>query len=150
PPPALVLMTAAGKGLKVVTEGLRQPFQMVFPQGAKNPWVTVLSQDKGKGKTPNDEIVQAKPAQTSASPPCTWPAASQKVCKGFNEPAILLPPHSSPMGIGAIGNTFYVSLFGGAQGKGPEVVTMSKKGQPSPFLTGFFPPRAPPRRHSGG
>jgi glucose/arabinose dehydrogenase len=140
PSQALVSMTATGKGLKVVTEGLRQPFQMVFPQGSKYPWVTVLSQDKGKGKVPNDEVVQAKPGQNYGFPTCTWPAASKKVCKGFNEPAILLPPHASPMGIGAIGNTFYVSLFGGAQGKGPEVVTMSKKGQPFPFLTGFAAP----------
>src|ERR1700742_511078 len=140
PSQALVSMTAAGKGLKVVTEGLRQPFQMVFPKGSKYPWVTVLSQDKGKGRTPDDEVIQAKPGQNYGFPTCTWPAASKKVCKGFNEPAILLPPHSSPMGIGAIGNTFYVSLFGGAQGKGPEVVTMSKKGQPSPFLTGFAAP----------
>ena len=138
PSQAVVSMTAAGKGLKVVAEGLRQPFQMVFPQGSKFPWVTVLSQDKGK--VPNDEIVQAKPGQNYGFPTCTWPAASAKVCKGFNEPAILLPPHSSPMGIGAIGNTFYVSLFGGAAGKGPEVVTMSKKGQPFPFLTGFAAP----------
>ncbi len=140
PSQALVSMTAAGKGLKVVTDGLRQPFQMVFPQGSKYPWVTVLSQDKGKGKVPNDEIVEAKPGQNYGFPTCTWPAPSAKVCKGFNEPAILLPPHSSPMGIGAIGNTFYVSLFGGAAGKGPEVVTMSKKGQPFPFLTGFAAP----------
>jgi glucose/arabinose dehydrogenase len=140
PSQALVSMTAAGKGLKVVTEGLRQPFQLVFPQGSKYPWVTVLSQDKGKGKVPNDEVIEAKPGQNYGFPTCTWPAANAKVCKGFDEPAILLPPHASPMGIGAIGNTFYVSLFGGARGKGPEVVTMSKKGQPFPFLTGFAAP----------
>ena len=140
PSQALVSMTAAGKGMKVVTEGLRQPFQMVFPQGSKYPWVTVLSQDKGKGAVPNDEVVEARPGQNYGFPTCTWPAASAKVCKGFDEPAVLLPPHSSPMGIGAIGNTFYVSLFGGAAGKGPEVVTMSKKGQPQPFLTGFAAP----------
>ena len=140
PSQALVSMTATGKGFKVVTEGLRQPFQLVFPQGSKYPWVTVLSQDKGKGKVPNDEVIEAKPGQNYGFPTCTWPAASAKVCKGFDEPAILLPPHASPMGIGAIGNTFYVSLFGGAQGKGPEVVTMSKKGQPFPFLTGFAAP----------
>jgi glucose/arabinose dehydrogenase len=140
PSQAVVSMTAAGKGMKVVAEGLRQPFQMVFPQGSKYPWVTVLSQDAGKGKVPDDEVVQAKPGQNYGFPTCTWPAASAKVCKGFDEPAILLPPHSSPMGIGAIGNTFYVSLFGGAAGKGPEVVTMSKKGQPFPFLTGFAAP----------
>jgi glucose/arabinose dehydrogenase len=140
PSQALVSMTAAGKGFKVVTEGLRQPFQLVFPQGSKYPWVTVLSQDKGKGKTPDDEVIEAKPGQNYGFPTCTWPAPSAKVCKGFDEPAVLPPPHSSPMGIGAIGNTFYVSLFGGAAGKGPEVVTMSKKGQPFPFLSGFAAP----------
>ncbi|MBS1892134.1 MAG: hypothetical protein JST59_12630, partial [Actinobacteria bacterium] len=44
-----------------------------------------------------------------------------------------------PMGIGTIGNTLYVSLFGGT-GKGPEVVEMSTKGQPQPLLTGFAAP----------
>ena len=29
------------------------------------------------------------------------------------------------LGIGAIGNTFYVSLFGGAQGKGPVTLATS-------------------------
>ena len=138
PSQALVSMTAAGKGLKVVTEGLRQPFQMVFPKGSKFPWVTVLSQDKGK--VPNDEIVQAKPGQNYGFPTCTWPAASQKVCKGFNEPAILLPPHSSPMGIGGDRQHVLRVAVRRRPGKGPEVVTMSKKGQPSPFLTGFAAP----------
>jgi glucose/arabinose dehydrogenase len=141
PSQALVSMTATGKKMEVVTEGLRQPFQLVFPQGSKYPWVTVLSQDKGKGAVPNDEVIEARPGQNYGFPTCTWPAAQkQKKCAGFDEPAIELPPHSSPMGIGAIGNTFYVSLFGGAAGKGPEVVTMSKKGQPQPFLTGFAAP----------
>jgi glucose/arabinose dehydrogenase len=141
PSQALVSMTATGKKFEVVTEGLRQPFQMVFPKGSKYPWVTVLSQDKGKGAVPNDEVIEARPGQNYGFPTCTWPAAqTQKKCAGFDEPAIELPPHASPMGIGAIGNTFYVSLFGGAAGKGPEVVTMSKKGQPQPFLTGFAAP----------
>ncbi len=141
PSQALVSMTATGKKMEVVTEGLRQPFQMVFPQGSKYPWVTVLSQDKGSSKVPDDEIVEARPGQNYGFPTCTWPAAeTQKKCKGFDQPAILLPPHASPMGIGAIGNTFYVSLFGGAAGKGPEVVTLSKKGQPQPFLSGFAAP----------
>jgi glucose/arabinose dehydrogenase len=139
PSQALVSMTATGKDLTVVTEGLRQPFQLNFPKGSKYPWVTVLSQDKGKGKVPEDEVIEAKPGQNYGFPTCTWPAANKKVCKGFDEPAILLPPHASPMGIGSIGNTFYVSLFGGT-GKGPEVVTMTKKGQPQPFLTGFVAP----------
>jgi glucose/arabinose dehydrogenase len=139
PSQSVVSMTATGKGFEVVAAGLRQPFQLNFPQGSKFPYVTVLSQDQGKGPTPNDEIVVAKPGQNYGFPACTWPAATKKQCEGFDEPAIYLPPHSSPMGIGSIGNTFYVALFGGT-GKGPEVVTMSKKGQPQPFLTGFAAP----------
>jgi len=139
PSQAVVSMTAAGKGFKVVAEGLRQPFQLAFPQGSKYPYVTVLAQDKG-GKAPNDEIVVAKPGQDYGFPTCTWVLPQQKKqCKGMTEPQVFLPPHSSPMGIGSIGKTLYVSLFGGT-GKGPEVVEMSERGQPQPFLTGFAAP----------
>lgn len=139
PSQAVVSMTAAGKGFKVVAEGLRQPFQLNFPQGSKYPYVTVLGQDKG-GAAPNDEVVVAKPGQNYGFPTCTWTLPKQnKQCKGFDEPAIFLPPHSSPMGIGSIGKTLYVALFGGT-GKGPEVVEMSERGQPQPLLTGFAAP----------
>ncbi|MBS1888262.1 MAG: hypothetical protein JSU06_13850 [Actinobacteria bacterium] len=138
PSQAVVSMTAAGKKFKVVAKGLRQPFQLAFPQGSKYPYVTVLGQDKGKA--PNDEIVVAKPGQDYGFPTCTWILPKQKKqCEGFDEPAIYLPPHASPMGIGSIGKTLYVSLFGGT-GKGPEVVEMSERGQPQPFLTGFAAP----------
>jgi glucose/arabinose dehydrogenase len=139
PSQAVVSMTAAGKGMRVVAEGMRQPFQLNFPQGSKYPYVSVLGQDKG-GKAPNDEIVVAKPGQNYGFPDCTWILPKQEeACEGFDEPAIFLPPHSSPMGIGSIGKTLYVSLFGGT-GKGPEVVEMSEKGQPQPLLTGFAAP----------
>jgi glucose/arabinose dehydrogenase len=139
PSQAVVSMTASGKKFEVVAEGLRQPFQLNFPQGSKFPYVTVLGQDKGKA--PNDEIVVAEPGQNYGFPTCTWLSSEQKsgACKGFDEPAIYLPPHASPMGIGSIGKTLYVSLFGGT-GKGPEVVEMSEKGQPQPFLTCFAAP----------
>jgi glucose/arabinose dehydrogenase len=139
PSQAVVSMTAAGKGLRVVAEGLRQPFQLNFPQGSKYPYVSVLGQDKG-GTAPNDEIVVAKPGQNYGFPTCTWILPKQKKeCAGMNEPAIFLPPHASPMGIGSIGKTLYVALFSGT-GKGPEVVEMSEKGQPQPLLTGFAAP----------
>lgn len=139
PSQSVVSMTAGGKDFKVVAEGLRQPFQLAFPKGSKYPYVTVLAQDKG-GKAPNDEIVVAEPGQNYGFPTCTWILPLQeKQCEGMDEPAIFLPPHSSPMGIGTIGKTLYVSLFGGT-GKGPEVVEMSTKGQPRPLLTGFAAP----------
>jgi len=136
---AVVSMTAAGKGLKVVASGLRQPFQMVFPQGSKYPYVTVLGQDKGKA--PQDEIVVAKPGQDYGFPTCTWLPSQKKQCEGFDEPAIYLPAHASPMGIGAIGKTLYVSLFNGT-GKGPDVVESKCRRRVSPqaFLTGFAAP----------
>jgi glucose/arabinose dehydrogenase len=139
PSQAVVSMTATGQDFKVVAEGLRQPFQLNFPKGSKYPYVTVLGQDKG-GKAPNDEIVVAKPGQNYGFPDCTWILPKQQnACKSFEEPAIFLPPHASPMGIGSIGKTLYVSLFGGT-GNGPEVVEMSEKGQPRPLLTGFAAP----------
>ena len=139
PSQSVVSMTAAGKGLRVVAKGLRQPFQLNFPKGSKYPFVTVLGQDAG-GKAPNDEIVRAEPGQNYGFPTCTWILPKQeKQCEGMDEPAIFLPPHSSPMGIGSIGKTLYVSLFGGT-GKGPEVIEMSERGQPQPLLTGFAAP----------
>ncbi|OJU85478.1 MAG: hypothetical protein BGO11_00595 [Solirubrobacterales bacterium 70-9] len=138
----VVSMTAAGKGIKMVASGMRQPFQLTFPQGSKYPYVTVLGQDKGTKTAPNDQIDIAKPGSDFGFPTCIWTAAQKKKggsCEGFDEPKIYLPPHASPMGIGAIGKTLYVSLFGGT-GKGPEVVEMSERGQPMPFLTGFAAP----------
>jgi glucose/arabinose dehydrogenase len=132
----VVSMTAAGKGLKFVARGLRQPFQMVFPKGSANPYVTDLAQDKGVA--PRDQIVVAKGGQNYGFPTCTWTVA--KDCKGYDKPKIFLPPHSSPMGIGSIGKTLYVALFNGT-GKGPEVVTIpTKGGKPKPFLTRFAAP----------
>jgi glucose/arabinose dehydrogenase len=135
---AVVSMTSTGKKLKVVARGLRQPFQLTFPQGSAHPYVSVLGQDKGK--IPLDEIVVAKSGQNYGFPTCTWLVAS--ACKGFDKPLIFLPKHSSPMGISSIGTTLYVSLFGGTTGgKNPEVVTIpTKGGKPTPFLTGFVAP----------
>ena len=132
----VVSMTASGKGLRVVARGLRQPFQLTFPAGSKHPFVSDLSQDKGK--IPPDEIVVAKSGQDYGFPTCTWVVA--RSCGKFDKPLILLPKHASPMGIGSVGSTLYVSLFGGT-GKGPEVVTIpTGGGTPSPFVTGFVAP----------
>jgi hypothetical protein len=140
PSQAVVSMTAAGKDLEVVTEGLRQPFQLAFPQGSKFPYVTVLGQDKGKGPVPDDEIVVAKRGQDYGFPTCTWLPSQKRTCKGYDRPLISLPPHASPMGIGSIGKTLYVSLFGGT-GHGPEVVSIPVAGGgPKPFMTGFGAP----------
>ena len=133
---AVVSMTAAGKHLRILARGIRQPFQLNFPEGARWPYVTDLGQDAGA--IPPDEIVVAKPGQNYGFPTCTWLVLSK--CKGFKRPKILLPQHASPMGISSVGHTLYVALFMGigASGFNPEVVTIpTAGGTPTPFVTGF-------------
>jgi glucose/arabinose dehydrogenase len=137
PSQAVVSMTASGKGLRVIARGLRQPFQLTFPSGEHHPYVSVLQQDKGV--IPRDQIVVARAGQNYGFPTCTW--RSGQPCGRFDKPRIFLPKHSSPMGIGSIGHTLYVSLFGGLDGKHPAVVTIpTKGGTPKPFMTGFVAP----------
>jgi glucose/arabinose dehydrogenase len=133
---SVVSMTASGKNLRVVSRGLRQPFQLTFVGKQRDPFVSVLSQDSGK--IPKDAIVKARAGQDYGFPTCLF--GTSKTCRGFAQPAILLPKHSSPMGIGAIGSNLYVSLFGGL-GQGPVVAKMpARGGTPKPVLQGFAAP----------
>jgi glucose/arabinose dehydrogenase len=144
---AVVSMTAAGQNLRVVASGLRQPFQLTFPEGFGSPYVTVLSQDRGPGPTPPDQIVVAKNGRNFGFPTCTWLQAS--ACRGFSKPLIFLPEHASPMGIGSIKKTLFVALYGGL-GRGPEVVAIpTKGGKPKPFLSGFGAPLVALAVHRG-
>lgn len=135
---SVVRMTATGKHLQVVARGLRQPFQLAFVDKGRHPFVTVLSQD-GTKQIPKDAIVQVRAGQDFGFPDCFW--GKPATCKGSAEPAFLLPKHASPMGIGAIGSTLYVSLFGGLGDGKPVVVSMpARGGTPKPLLEGFAAP----------
>jgi glucose/arabinose dehydrogenase len=134
---SVVSMTATGKRVRTVARGLRQPFQLTFVGRGRHPYVTVLSQDKGK--IPKDAIVVARNGQDYGFPACRW--GTPRTCRGFAKPAFLLPKHASPMGIGALGNRLFVSLFGGLGDGKPVVVTMpAGGGAPKPFLQGFVAP----------
>lgn len=125
-----------GTHRRIVARGMRQPFQMTFPAGSPNPYVSVLGQDSGH--IPLDQIVVARPGADFGFPTCT--RLPGQACAGFRWPLVFLPKHASPMGIGAIGRTLYVALFGG-RGHGPEVVTVSTSGgRVKPFLVGFAAP----------
>ena len=143
---SVVSMTATGKHLRTVARGLRQPFQLTFVGSGRNPYVSVLSQDKGK--IPKDAIVVARKGQNYGFPTCFW--GKPKTCKGFAKPKIFLPKHASPMGIGAIGRTLYVSLFGGLGDGKPVVVSVpAGGGKPKPFLQGFVAPVVALGVHAG-
>jgi glucose/arabinose dehydrogenase len=126
-----------GKGLKVVSRGLRQPFQLAFVGKERSPYVTELAVDKPP--VPHDSIVVAKPGADFGYPTCK--RGIGRTCKGFAKPAIALPAHASPMGIAAVGKTLYVALFGGIAKSGPEVVSIAAGGgTPKPVLAGFVAP----------
>jgi glucose/arabinose dehydrogenase len=139
---AVVSMTAQGTDLRVVTHGLRQPFQLHFPSGSPYPYVSDLGQDEGPPSSiPRDQIVVAKPGRNYGFPSCVWQSDQTKVCRPFNKPLIFLPPHASPMGISSIAKTLYVALYTGIGSSGPEVVTIpTSGGSPKPFVTGFDSP----------
>lgn len=127
-------ITTSGTHFKLVARGLRQPWQMTFPQGSPNPYVTVLSQDAGR--IPPDAIVVAKPGANFGFPGCF--AGVGIACKGkrYAKPLVRFPKHASPMGIGSLGSTLYVALFG----KMAVDTVPVAGGTPKPFLTGFVAP----------
>jgi glucose/arabinose dehydrogenase len=135
---SVVSMKPNGTDIKVVAKGLRQPWQLTFVSGIPDPFVSVLADESTP--TPPDWIVKAKPGQDYGYPTCTQ--LTNQPCHGFDKPIALLQDHSSPMGIGAIGRTLYVALFGGLNvGNAPAVVSMNTAGkQITPFLTGYVAP----------
>jgi glucose/arabinose dehydrogenase len=139
---AIVSMNADGKDLRIVSRGLRQPFQLHFPAGSRYPYVSDLGQDEGAPDTiPRDEVVVAKPGQNYGFPTCVWYPAQTKLCRQFKKPLIFLPPHASPMGISSIGKALYVALYTGIGTSGPEVVKIpTAGGRATPFVTGFSSP----------
>lgn len=143
---SVISMTSTGHDVRTVARGLRQPFQLHFPSGAKAPYVGVLGQEKGK--IPHDAIVVAKPGQDYGYPKCLFAVAG--TCRGFAKPLVLLPRHASPMGITSIGSTLYVSLFGGL-GDGKAIVARLPVGggTPKPFITGFVAPVIALAEHGG-
>jgi glucose/arabinose dehydrogenase len=129
-------MRATGADLKVVARGLRQPFQLVFPQGSSAPIVSDLSQETGK--VPLDRLVVAKQGSNFGFPTCLVFKAGD--CPKFTQPLVTFPKHASPMGVGTIGQTLYVALFGGLQKNKPSVQSMPVAGgTPTTFMSFAVP-----------
>jgi glucose/arabinose dehydrogenase len=133
---SVVSLNPDGTDIRVVAQGLRQPWQLTFVNGNPAPFVSVLADERSP--TPPDWIVNAKPGEDYGYPTCTQ--AQKPPCKDFAKPVALLDDHASPMGISPIGQTLYVALFGGL-GQGPVVVSMNTAGkQIKPFLSGYAAP----------
>jgi glucose/arabinose dehydrogenase len=143
---SVLSMRATGADLRRVARGLRQPFQLVFPEGATSPYVTDLSQESGR--IPLDQVVVAEQGSDFGFPRCLRFSATS--CGRYADSLVTLPRHSSPMGIGAIGQTLYVALFQGLEPEKPAVVSLPVAGgTPTPFLTGFVAPVVGLSTHAG-
>lgn len=104
-------LNSAGRDLRVVARGLRQPFQLAFPAGSSSPFVSVLGQDQPANLNPPDYVVRIRPGQNYGFPRCNW--LSSGACRGYTRPFRFLRSHASPMGLAIIGNRLYVALFNG-------------------------------------
>jgi glucose/arabinose dehydrogenase len=105
----VVSFTPSGGDLRVVARGLRKPFALAFPRGARAPVVTVVGQDDLGPKEPPEIVVRAVPGADFGWPACTWVDAN--ACAGRPKPLVYLPAHSTPTGIAAIGTRLYIGLF---------------------------------------
>jgi glucose/arabinose dehydrogenase len=145
---SVISMTTAGKQVKTVVKGLRQPWMVTFSPGNPNPLVTVLGQENLGRRQPPDYVIRAKQGQDYGFPTCNW--SKPKACKGKAKPISLLPAHSSPMGIGVLGGKLYVALFTGT-GRGPQVLSLPLKGgsKTTPVLSGFAAPVVALGTHDG-
>jgi glucose/arabinose dehydrogenase len=134
----IVSLKTNGKDLKVFAKGMRQPWQLAFPQGSSSPFVSDLGQDKG-AKNPPDFLLRVREGDNYGFPHCNW--TQQKACKGYAKPFKMFSPHTDVMGVGIIGNQLYLSEFLGNGGKSGLVVSMPMSGGATkPLLTGFLAP----------
>lgn len=144
-------MKRDGTDVRTVVTGVRQPFMLTFVRGIKDPFGTHLGQENLGANEPPDFIYRAHPGNDMGFPTCLW--ITKRPCRRFDKPIRLLPAHSSPMGIGAIGSRLYVALFNGLPRQGPEVVTMRIGGksrrQLRPVLTGYAAPVVALGTHDG-
>ncbi len=128
--------TSAGKGLKVVAKGIRQPWQLAFPKGSSSPYVSDLGQDKPSNLNPPDFVLRVKPGQNYGFPTCTWKKPTAKACKGDTKPFQVFAPHDDPMGLAIVGKRLYISEFGAATPA--QVVSIPLTGgKPRVELNGF-------------
>ncbi len=132
--------------IRVVAQGMRQPWQPVFVPGHDGPLIADLGQENLGKKRPIDRVVEAKQDADFGFPLCP---AKPAACSRFDKPFAVFPAHASPMGLGALRGKLYVALFGGT-GKGPEVVSMPLSGgRYAPALVGFAAPVVALATHGG-
>jgi glucose/arabinose dehydrogenase len=132
----ILSFNAAGKNMRIVARGIRQPWQFAFPAGSSSPFVSNLGQDKPASiqKTVPDFILRVHKGQNYGFPKCNWIVV--KACTKYATPFKFLAPHTDPGGLGIIGKRLYLSEFGFV--RTAMVQSMPLRGGPlKTLLTGF-------------
>ena len=121
--------------IRVLSTGIRQPWQLLFVPGHAGPIVSDLGQDDLGAKRPPDWLIEATPGADFGFPACP---AAPAACATAAKPFVTFPPHTSPMGLAYLDGKLYVALFNGLGNRGPLVVTMPPRGgRLTTFLSGF-------------
>jgi len=132
---SVLSMRLDGSDLRVVARGLRQPFGVAFARGIREPFVTVEGQENLGRHQPPDYVIRARTGEDYGFRRCTW--AKPAACAGFAKPLALLPAHSSPTGIAAMGTQLYLGMFNGT--RGPAVWRLPVSGGAWHEVVGGFP-----------
>jgi glucose/arabinose dehydrogenase len=134
----ILSMNADGSDLEQFATGMRQPWQLAFAPGSKDPLVSDLGQDAGVKNAP-DFVLKVHEGDNYGFPVCNRTKAA--VCAGFTKPFKSFAPHTDIMGMAIIGKTLYMTSFTGTTGKAGEVFSMPLKGgKLTPVVTGFVAP----------
>lgn len=137
---SVVSFGRSGGDLKVIATGIRQPWQLTFLDGEKQPIGTNLGSDTPKGTDAADFIYKANPGSKFGFPVCEWGPTYTTACAdgSFTKPLHIFPkgnPATSPTGITHRGQKLFVALFHPSE---PKVISMNKKGNGlKDVLTGF-------------
>ena len=143
----ILSFNSKGKDLRIVAQGIRQPWQMVFPKGSSSPFVSDLGQDKG-AKNPPDFVLRVHQGDDYGFPKCNW--TKKSACKGFAKPFKMFSSHTDVFGLGIIGKTLYLSEGGFQPPLPAQVVSMPLTGgKPKVLLNGFAGPIVGLGAHAG-
>lgn len=99
---AVLSVRPDGRGLRVVSSGLRNPFGLAIQPGTRRLFASVNGRDDLGKREPAEAVVEIRPGRFFGWPRC-WPsAASLRLagrCTGTSRPAAYLEPHSSADGM---------------------------------------------------
>jgi glucose/arabinose dehydrogenase len=102
---AVLSVLPNGRGLRVVSRGLRNPYGLALLPGTRRLFASVNGRDDLGDREPAESLVEIRPGRNFGWPAC-WPGAAKLRlvgrCAGVTAPVAYLEPHSSADGL-----TFY-------------------------------------------